>query len=188
VSLPYVEIWTDGSGTSAGNPMGWAYVMELVRGAGPRVRKEGFGGAVDGTNNRAELSAPLHALKALKRPCRVVIHTDSEYVANAFRQNWIGKWKRRKWVKVKNADLWQALIKEVQRHDVQWAWVRGHDGNVNNERCDQLAGTARRAIIDCMELGTMELLEFGLDDAELHEQLEIIPSPSTALRTDDGYG
>lgn len=188
MSLPYIEIWTDGSGTSYGNPGGWAYVMEWVKGGDERVTREASGGAADATNNRMELSGPLMALKALKRPCRVLIHTDSEYVCNAFRQNWIAKWKQRKWVKVKNVDLWQALIKETERHDVQWAWVRGHAGNENNERCDVLAGDARRAIIEALAANAIDGLPFTLDDAELYEQLEMIGGPSSHGMTLDGYG
>jgi ribonuclease HI len=168
-ALPYVEVWTDGSGTTAGNPGGWAYVMEYDNG---RVPKESVGGARDATNNRMELSGPLMALRTLKKPCRVKIHTDSVYVANAFNQDWLGAWTRRKWVKVKNVDLWQALVAEVEKHDVEWAWVRGHATDVNNNRCDKLAGEARRAIIDCLETGTVELLEFELDDQWVHDAAE----------------
>jgi ribonuclease HI len=192
--LPRVEVWTDGSGTTAGNPGGWAYVMRCINTTTGEIvaEREGFGGARDATNNRMELSGPLMALRALKTRCSVKIYTDSEYVANAFRQDWIGAWTRRKWVKVKNVDLWQQLVAEVEKHDVEWAWLRGHAGHPENERCDRLAGAARRAIIDCLETETMELLEFELDDQWVHDaaeaQLEMIPAPSTHLRTDDGYG
>jgi ribonuclease HI len=171
VSLPFVEIWTDGSGTTAKNPMGWAYIMRCINPDTGEVlaEREVVGGARDGTNNRAELSAPLMALRALKTKCRVKIHTDSEYVANAFRQDWFSAWERRKWMRVKNVDLWHALRAEVKKHEVEWSWVRGHAGNADNERCDRLAGHARRSIIDCLATNTMELLEFELDDQWVHD-------------------
>jgi ribonuclease HI len=163
---PYVEYWTDGSGTTRANPGGWAYILEWVNADGKHIRKETIGGARYATNNRMELSGPLNALRSLTRSCRVKLHTDSKYVANAFRQGWIDVWERKSWHKVKNVDLWQALLREVERHDVEWVWVPGHAGVANNVRADRLAGEARRAIIACAEAGSYENLPFTLDDAQ----------------------
>lgn len=108
-----------------------------------RHEKKLYGGEPDTTNNRMELLAVIEALKALKRPCEVVVHTDSQYVQKGMTQ-WISNWKRRNWrtadkKPVKNADLWQELDELVSRHEVTWKWVRGHAGDVGNEAADQLA-------------------------------------------------
>ncbi|HSN70315.1 MAG TPA: ribonuclease HI, partial [Steroidobacteraceae bacterium] len=98
------------------------------------------------TNNRMELTAAIRALAALKRGCRVELHTDSQYLRNGI-TTWIHAWKQRDWrtadrKPVKNVDLWQALEREIERHDVSWHWVRGHSGDAGNERADQLAKAA----------------------------------------------
>lgn len=105
--------------------------------------KELWGGEPDTTNNRMELMAVIQALKALKRRCRVIIHTDSQYVQKGMSE-WLDGWKQRGWrtaarKPVKNADLWQELDALVQGHDVSWRWVRGHAGDPGNERADDLA-------------------------------------------------
>ncbi len=133
-----VEIWTDGA--CKGNP-GWGGWGALLRQG--RHEKTLFGGQADTTNNRMELLAVIEALKALKRPCQVVVHTDSQYVQKGMTQ-WLANWKRRDWrtadkKPVKNADLWQELDELVARHEVTWKWVRGHAGDAGNERADQLA-------------------------------------------------
>src|SRR5690606_418978 len=102
-----------------------------------------FGGEPDTTNNRMELLAVIEALKALKRPCAVTVHTDSQYVQKGMTE-WLPNWKRRGWKTadkkpVKNADLWQELEKQVVQHDLDWKWVRGHAGDPGNERADELA-------------------------------------------------
>jgi len=133
-----VEIWTDGA--CKGNP-GWGGWGALLRQG--RHEKTLFGGQADTTNNRMELLAVIEALKALKRPCHVVVHTDSQYVQKGMTQ-WLANWKRRDWrtadkKPVKNADLWQELDELVGRHEVTWKWVRGHAGDAGNETADQLA-------------------------------------------------
>ena len=133
-----VEIWTDGA--CKGNP-GWGGWGALLRQG--RHEKTLFGGQADTTNNRMELLAVIEALKALKRPCHVVVHTDSQYVQKGMTQ-WLANWKRRDWrtadkKPVKNADLWQELDELVGRHEVTWKWVRGHAGDAGNEMADQLA-------------------------------------------------
>lgn len=133
-----VNIWTDGA--CKGNPGVGGWGALLRHGA---HTKELFGGEANTTNNRMEIMAVIQALKALKRPCQVVIHTDSQYVKNAMTQ-WLPSWKQRGWrtadrKPVKNVDLWQELDQHVQTHDVSWRWVRGHTGDVGNERADALA-------------------------------------------------
>ena len=133
-----VEIWTDGA--CKGNPGigGWGALLRQGR-----HEKVLFGGELNTTNNRMELMAVIQALKALKRPCDVVVHTDSQYVQKGMSE-WLVNWKRRGWrtadkKPVKNADLWQALDTEVQQHVLTWRWVRGHAGDPGNERADELA-------------------------------------------------
>lgn len=105
-------------------------------------RKELSGGEVNSTNNRMELTAAIEALAALKTPCRVVLHTDSEYLQKGFTE-WMPKWRRNGWRRkggaIKNLDLWKRLDKEVSRHEVMWEWVPAHTGIAENERCDELA-------------------------------------------------
>ena len=101
------------------------------------------GGEADTTNNRMELLAVIEALKALKRPCQVRVHTDSQYVQKGMNE-WLPGWKARGWrtadkKPVKNADLWQELEKQAAKHELTWLWVRGHAGDPGNERADQLA-------------------------------------------------
>ena len=133
-----VEIYTDGACKGNPGPGGWGALMI----AGEH-RKEIFGGERNTTNNRMELKAVIEALTALKRPCEVVIHTDSQYVQKGISE-WIHNWKLRGWKTaakepVKNADLWQALDAAQSLHKVEWRWVKGHAGHDGNERADQLA-------------------------------------------------
>ncbi len=133
-----VEIYTDGACKGNPGPGGWGAL--LVAGT---HEKELFGGESNTTNNRMELKAVIEALTALTRPCEVVVHTDSQYVQKGISE-WIHGWKTRGWKTaarepVKNADLWQALDAAQARHSVQWRWVRGHNGHVENERADVLA-------------------------------------------------
>lgn len=135
---PVVEIWTDGA--CKGNPGVGGWGVLLRRGG---AEKELFGGALQTTNNRMEMTAVIEALQALKRPCRVTIHTDSTYVQKGMTE-WLAGWKARGWRKadrqpVLNADLWQRLDELVTGHQVDWRWVRGHDGDPGNERADELA-------------------------------------------------
>lgn len=133
-----VDIWTDGA--CKGNPGlgGWG---ALLRHGGRE--KAICGGEPDTTNNRMELLAVIEALKALKRPCQVRVHTDSQYVQKGMNE-WLPGWKARGWrtadkKPVKNADLWQELEKQAAKHELTWLWVRGHAGDPGNERADQLA-------------------------------------------------
>ncbi|AEJ01448.1 Ribonuclease H [Nitrosomonas sp. Is79A3] len=133
-----VEIYTDGA--CKGNPGvgGWG---ALLRYAGRE--REIFGGEKLTTNNRMELLAAIRALESLKRPCKVHLHTDSQYVQKGISQ-WLDSWKVRNWrtsnrKPVKNEDLWRLLDSLVQQHEIEWCWVRGHSGHIDNERADQLA-------------------------------------------------
>lgn len=133
-----VIVYTDGGCRPNPGVGGWAAILESRGG-----RKELVGGEDESTNNRMEMTAAISALEALKRPCRVILHTDSEYLRNGITK-WIHAWKRKGWVRnkqgdpVKNVDLWKRLDAAIARHDVRWAWVRGHAGNEHNERCDEL--------------------------------------------------
>lgn len=136
-----VSIYTDGACDPNPGPGGWAAIMRYGR-----HEKIISGGAPQTTNNRMELQAALSALKALKRPCRVTLHTDSEYLRRGITE-WLPSWERRDWRTsdrraVQNQDLWQALADEVARHRVTWHWVRGHSGEPLNERVDRLARAA----------------------------------------------
>jgi ribonuclease HI len=133
-----VDIWTDGACSGNPGPGGWAAVLS-AKGA----MRELSGGERDTTNNRMELMAAIRALEALKRPCSVELHTDSEYLKNGVTQ-WLSGWKRNGWrtaakKPVKNVDLWQALDQAIAPHAIEWTWVKGHAGDPMNERCDELA-------------------------------------------------
>jgi ribonuclease HI len=133
-----VTIYTDGACKGNPGPGGWGAWMR----AGGH-EKELFGGEALTTNNRMELTAVIEALSTLKRPCKVAIYTDSEYVKNGI-TTWIHNWKRRGWrtadnKPVKNMELWQRLDALVQQHQVAWHWVRGHTGDPGNEKADELA-------------------------------------------------
>ena len=133
-----VEIFTDGACKGNPGPGGWG---ALLRYKGQE--KELFGGELDTTNNRMEMMAVIEALRTLKRPCEVILTTDSVYVKNGI-TSWIEGWKQKNWKTsakkpVKNVDLWKRLDEEVSRHNVEWHWVKGHSGHRENEIADQLA-------------------------------------------------
>jgi ribonuclease HI len=133
-----VDIYTDGACSGNPGPGGWGAILRLGT-----SEKEMFGGERDTTNNRMEMMAVIEALRVLKRPVRARVHTDSQYVQKGISE-WMAGWKRRGWKTadkqpVKNVDLWQALDQEASRHDLEWLWVRGHNGHPENERADALA-------------------------------------------------
>lgn len=134
---PNVTIYTDGSCQGNPGPGGWAAILKYGK-----HEREISGGEKDTTNNRMELRAALEALRALTEPCRVTLYTDSEYLKKGITL-WMPNWKRRNWRrkggKLANVDLWMKLDEEIQRHEIHWRWVRGHAGNVMNERVDKLA-------------------------------------------------
>jgi ribonuclease HI len=133
-----VVIHTDGACSGNPGPGGWGAILDYNG-----TRKELNGGAADTTNNRMEIQAAVEALNALKRPCTVEMHVDSQYVKDGITK-WIHGWKKNGWKTadkkpVKNVELWQALDEAIKRHTISWHWVKGHDGHPNNERADELA-------------------------------------------------
>jgi len=139
--LQHVEIATDGA--CKGNPGkgGWGVVLRMGS-----TEKELSGGEAHTTNNRMEMMAAIQGLKALTRPCRVTLHTDSRYVMDGLTK-WIHGWMKNGWKTadkkpVKNADLWQELLAAAKPHQVKWVWVKGHAGHPDNERADKLASDA----------------------------------------------
>lgn len=136
-----VEVFTDGACRGNPGPGGWGVLLRC-RGHEKTLR----GGEPQTTNNRMELTAAIRALESLKRPCRVVLTTDSQYVRKGITE-WMANWKRRGWKTadrkpVKNVDLWRRLDEARARHEVQWHWVRGHAGHPENELADRLANEA----------------------------------------------
>lgn len=141
-----ITIYTDGACKGNPGPGGWGAL--LLSG---EHRKELFGGEPNTTNNRMELLAVIEALAALKRPCAVAVYTDSQYVHKGISE-WLAGWKRNGWKTaakqpVKNADLWQRLDEQAQRHAVDWHWVRGHNGDPGNEAADLLANRGVEAAL-----------------------------------------
>ncbi|NBB92973.1 MAG: ribonuclease HI [Gammaproteobacteria bacterium] len=138
-----VHIWTDGACLGNPGPGGWG---ALLRWNGHE--RELSGGESETTNNRMELMAAIQGLESLKRPCRVILTTDSQYVRKGITE-WMNNWKKNGWrtaakKPVKNAELWQRLDRARDRHEVQWDWVKGHSGHPENERADELASEAAR--------------------------------------------
>lgn len=145
MSYKHVEIYTDGACLGNPGPGGWAAILKS--GA---VEKELSGGFHLTTNNRMELMAVVMSLKALKVPCVAEVHSDSQYVVNAWEKGWAKKWRANNWMRNKderaqNPDLWEALFRAAERHKLKLNWVRGHAGHVYNERCDKLAVAAANA-------------------------------------------
>ena len=143
----HVVIYTDGSSRGNPGPGGYGAVLLYTGPDGVTHKKELSCGYLRTTNNRMELLAAIVALEALKWPCEVELHSDSEYLVNAFNKHWIEGWQRRGWKNaqkqpVKNPDLWKRLIAATSVHDVAWVWVKGHAGTELNERCDELATAA----------------------------------------------
>jgi ribonuclease HI len=141
-----VEIWTDGGARPNPGPGGWGAILRF------RGHERQLSGAAPATtNNRMELTAAAAALEALTRPCRVALHTDSEYLRLGITR-WLPAWQQRHWrtadgAPVANADLWQRLLAAAARHTIDWRWVRGHAGDAMNRRADALATAAREAAI-----------------------------------------
>jgi ribonuclease HI len=143
LALTEVELWADGACSGNPGPGGWAALLRL--GEHERVLS---GGVAQTTNNQMELTAVLNGLQALRRPCRVRTHVDSSYVKNAFTNGWTARWQRNGWMTrdkrpVKNRELWEQLLAEVARHDIEWVKVAGHAGVELNERVDRLACAER---------------------------------------------
>jgi ribonuclease HI len=147
INLPtseQVTIYTDGA--CLGNPGPGGYGAVLLYGS---QRKELSGGFKLTTNNRMEITAALAALEALRKPCRVILFSDSQYLVNAMSKGWAQRWQANGWKRNKredavNPDLWERMLEVCRRHDVEFRWVRGHSGMKENERCDRLAVAAAR--------------------------------------------
>jgi len=133
-----INIYTDGA--CSGNPGNGGWGAFLSNG---KYSKEIYGGLKDTTNNRMELTAAIESLRILKNPCNVIINTDSVYVKDGITK-WIGNWKKNNWKNsqkkdVKNRDLWEELEEVIKIHQIEWRWVKGHAGDIGNERADELA-------------------------------------------------
>lgn len=153
-SDPEVVVYTDGACLGNPGPGGWAVVLKWGEHA-----RELSGAEPETTNQRMELRAAVEALSALKRPCRVRLHSDSAYLVNAFRQGWLERWQANGWLTarrrpVENQDLWQSLAHLIVKHDVTWVKVAGHAGDPLNERCDRLAQEAARSLANGTNNGT----------------------------------
>ena len=137
-----VNIYTDGACSGNPGPGGWGAVL-VYRG----IEREMSGGEASTTNNRMELTAVIRALSALKEPCEVELCSDSKYVLDALTKGWAVSWRRNGWRKADkkpalNADLWEELLTLVEKHEMSYVWVKGHEGHPYNERCDAMAVAA----------------------------------------------
>ncbi|MEN3111513.1 ribonuclease HI [Uliginosibacterium paludis] len=143
--MEQIEIFTDGACSGNPGPGGWGAILRAGK-----AEKEIWGGEPSTTNNRMEMLAVISALEALKRPVAARVYTDSQYVQKGMTE-WLQGWKRRGWKTagkepVKNEDLWRRLDAAAAQHALEWVWVRGHNGHVENERCDALARQGVEAV------------------------------------------
>ena len=139
--MKHVDIYTDGA--CRGNPGkgGWGAILVYAG-----VERELSGGEISTTNNRMELTAAIEALSALKEKCEVTLYSDSKYMIDAIEKKWVYSWREKGWKKADkspalNPDLWEKLLSLIEKHDVTFVWVKGHNGHAYNERCDTLATT-----------------------------------------------
>lgn len=143
-----VDLYTDGACRGNPGPGGYGVVLEYLDNKGQRHVKELSEGYKNTTNNRMELMAVIKGLEVLSKPCEIKIYTDSQYIVNAFNQGWLNSWILNNWKRgkkkepVKNEDLWKLIIEKLKGHKVEWIWVKGHNGHIQNERCDVLATVA----------------------------------------------
>ena len=144
VATSHVEIYTDGGCEPNPGPGGYGVVL-----LHPKKRAETSGGFRKTTNNRMEIFAAIAGLEMLKQPCQVTLYSDSQYLVDAIMNGWAVKWKKNNWwlnnkERAKNIDLWEKLLPLCEKHRVEFRWVKGHAGNVENERCDQLSMASLR--------------------------------------------
>ena len=137
--LKKIEMFTDGA--CSGNPGPGGYGVIIRYGDNEKELK---GGAKNTTNNRMELTAVIEGLKALNKPCEVILQTDSKYVVDSITKGWVYNWKKNNWIKsdkkkALNIDLWEELLMLLEIHKVEFNWIKGHNGHIENERCDRLA-------------------------------------------------
>ena len=143
-----VELFTDGACLGNPGPGGYGAILRWNG-----KEKEISGGEPSTTNNRMEISAAIAGLSALKIPCKVTLYSDSQYLVNAIQKGWAARWKRCGWMRTKtepaqNKDLWETLLNLLERHQVEFVWVKGHAGHPENERCDRLAVAFAETKID----------------------------------------
>ena len=134
-----IEMFTDGACSGNPGPGGWCAILRYNG-----VEKVISGGEKETTNNRMELSAVLFALKALKEPCHITLQSDSKYVLDSLSKGWVYGWQKKGWKKsdgkpALNVDLWQPLLEEIRKHELEYVWIKGHAGHPENERCDAQA-------------------------------------------------
>ena len=134
-----IEIFTDGACKGNPGPGGWCAILRYNG-----VEKVISGGEKETTNNRMELSAVHFALKALKEPCHITLQSDSKYVLDSLSKGWVYGWQKKGWKKsdgkpALNVDLWQPLLEEIRKHELEYVWIKGHAGHPENERCDAQA-------------------------------------------------
>ena len=139
-----VRLYSDGSSKGNPGPGGYGTILQYTDSSGKLYEREYSEGFADTTNNRMELMGVIRGLEELKKPCSVEVISDSKYVTDAFNKGWVENWIRKGWkgagnAPVKNIDLWKRLIAAKEMHEVHFAWVNGHDGHPENERCDRLA-------------------------------------------------
>ena len=144
--MKHITIYTDGACKGNPGPGGWGALLEYEGRQKPLK-----GGELQTTNNRMEMMAAIVALEGLKEPCKITLNTDSKYLMSGL-NDWLPGWKARGWrtadrKPVKNQDLWQRLDAAVQRHEIQWQWVKGHAGNPGNEAADRLANEGVEALL-----------------------------------------
>ena len=137
--MKHIEMFTDGACKGNPGPGGWCAILRYNG-----VEKVISGGEKDTTNNRMELSAVLFGLKALKEPCHITLQSDSKYVLDSISKGWVYGWQKKSWKKsdgkpALNVDLWQQLLVEIAKHDIEYVWIKGHAGHPENERCDAQA-------------------------------------------------
>tara|TARA_Y100000588_G_C14018472_1_gene823148 strand:+ start:226 stop:666 length:441 start_codon:yes stop_codon:yes gene_type:complete len=142
-----IEIYTDGACKGNPGPGGWGVLLRYKD-----TEKTLFGAEPHTTNNRMELTAAVKGLEALKRACEVDLYTDSQYLRQGM-MSWLEKWKKNGWKNskkepVKNADLWQELSEQANKHQIKWHWIKGHSGHPENELADQLANRAIETLLD----------------------------------------
>lgn len=147
--MDFVELYTDGACSGNPGPGGWAFILKHPA-SGKEV--EGVGAELETTNNRMELMAVIAGLEGVKRPCRVEVYSDSQYVLKGLRE-WMDQWIKRGWrtaskQPVKNQDLWERLDTLRKKHTLSFHWIRGHNEHPENERCDRMAVAAREALVE----------------------------------------
>lgn len=162
--LKSVHLYTDGAARGNPGPGGYGALLVCNTEDGQTYKKELSGGFELTTNNRMELMGVISGLEALNQPCKVIIHTDSEYVANAFNKHWIEGWIEHGWKNsqkkpVKNADLWQRLLMALAPHKYEFEWIKGHAGHPENELCDFLATSAAESAPKIIDEGYIKSLQ-----------------------------